>query len=133
ELAIYGYDNLSPGFNGYVTGTTTNNPTDDIFLLRALMCIDEESPFGVTSVPTSCTSTSETARHPAFVALLAGSSDPTGGVDTYTDRIVGNEPSAAVQQVNYDAALNGRLSVYGMGGNDAFYVDDNSAITTLDG
>ena len=38
-----------------------------------------------------------------------------------------------VQRVNYDAALNGRLAVFGLGGNDDFYVDDNSAITTLDG
>ena len=38
-----------------------------------------------------------------------------------------------VQQINYDTALNGRLSVYGLGGNDSFAVDDNSATTTLDG
>ena len=43
ELAIYGVDNLDPAFNGYVPGTTTRNPTDDIFLLRASKCIDNES------------------------------------------------------------------------------------------
>src|SRR5205085_959937 len=38
-----------------------------------------------------------------------------------------------VERVNYDTALNGRLVVYGQGGNDFFASDDNSAITTLDG
>ncbi|HEY9237367.1 MAG TPA: hypothetical protein VIP10_00890, partial [Burkholderiaceae bacterium] len=38
-----------------------------------------------------------------------------------------------VERVNYDARLNGRLEVYGLGGNDYFAMDDNSAITTLDG
>src|SRR5262249_28081281 len=32
-----------------------------------------------------------------------------------------------------DSSLNGRLSVIGTGGNDAFFSDDNSAATTLDG
>ena len=38
--------------------------------------------------------------------------------------IAGNEPSALVQRINYDTALNGRITVFGEGGNDAFYVDD---------
>src|SRR6185503_6596702 len=38
-----------------------------------------------------------------------------------------------VERINYDTAINGRLKVYGLGGNDYFAVDDNSAITTLDG
>ncbi|MDQ1682007.1 MAG: large repetitive protein, partial [Frankiaceae bacterium] len=38
-----------------------------------------------------------------------------------------------VERVNYDSALNGGLTVEGLGGNDLFAVDDNSAITTLDG
>src|SRR5262249_50748092 len=33
----------------------------------------------------------------------------------------------------YDENINGRLMVNGLGGNDKFVVDDNSAITTLDG
>ena len=44
-----------------------------------------------------------------------------------------DSPIADVQRINYDAALNGRLPVYGLGGNDYFFSDDNSAITTLDG
>src|SRR5262249_44150747 len=41
--------------------------------------------------------------------------------------------SQSVQRVNYDSAINGRLAVYGLGGNDYFAVDDNAAATTLDG
>ena len=83
------------------------------------------------------------ADRPAYVALLAASNAApvnssqtcAGGndLDCYRDLIVGNEPSASVQRINYDTALNGRLIVYGLGGNDAFFTDDNSAITTLDG
>ena len=38
-----------------------------------------------------------------------------------------------MQRVNYDTALNGRLSVYGLAGNDHFYVDDTTTTITLDG
>ena len=38
-----------------------------------------------------------------------------------------------VERINYDSGINGRLIVNGLGGNDIFAVDDNSAITTLDG
>ena len=38
-----------------------------------------------------------------------------------------------VERVNYDENINARLIVNGLGGNDTFVVDDNSAITTLDG
>ena len=37
------------------------------------------------------------------------------------------------ERINYDTAINGRLIVNGLGGNDYFASDDNSAITTLDG
>ena len=43
--------------------------------------------------------------------------DGAGDVDT---------PNPNVQRINYDTALNGRLSVYGLGGNDSFFSDDNS-------
>ena len=79
----------------------------DIFLLRR-----------VTSIA------GETADRPAFVALVHGTveglrSSPAVGT--------------GVERVNYDSALNGRLVVNGLGGDDFFAVDDNSAITTLDG
>ena len=38
-----------------------------------------------------------------------------------------------VERVNYDDSINGRLRVNAYEGNDSFTVDDNSAITTLDG
>ncbi|MCK5191706.1 MAG: hypothetical protein KAR12_16810, partial [Methylococcales bacterium] len=38
-----------------------------------------------------------------------------------------------VQRVNYDVNINGRLNVFGLAGDDYFAVDDNSAITSLDG
>ncbi len=82
------------------------DPVDDIFLLRAMNFIPNEPE----------------ASSPGFVALLHGSLDAA---------MAGTSP-AAVERVNYDDHL-GRLTVDGLGGNDAFYVDDNRAITTLDG
>ena len=38
----------------------------------------------------------------------------------------------AVERINYDTSINGRLLVSSGDGDDQFYVDDNSAITTLD-
>ncbi|WP_203230655.1 calcium-binding protein [Agromyces humi] len=134
ELAIYGYDNLAAAYNGYLPGTTTNAAADDIFLLRALKCIDNESPFALSAgVPSGCLTPTEIANHPAFIALLAGSGAADGGIGSYRDRIAGNEPSSLVQRINYDTAINGRISVFGQGGNDAFYVDDTTATITLDG
>ena len=37
------------------------------------------------------------------------------------------------ERVNYDESINGRLTVEGQEGEDYFYSDDNSSITTLDG
>ena len=54
-----------------------------------------------------------------LVAVLNGSAQ--GGGFTHAER------------VNYDENINARLIVNGLGGNDTFVVDDNSAITTLDG
>ena len=114
ELAIYGCDNTDPRFNGYVPGHADAQPTDDIFLLRAMKCIDTEAPYGLTTPASPCrptaTSPTETADQPAFVALLHGDDDPDGGLGRYRDRLVGDEPSSLVQRINYDAALNGRLT-----------------------
>jgi hypothetical protein len=41
--------------------------------------------------------------------------------------------SSQVERINYDRSINGRLTVSSGQGDDAFYVDDNSTITTLDG
>src|SRR5207248_2429138 len=38
-----------------------------------------------------------------------------------------------IERINYDENINGRLVINGESGDDRFYSDDNSAITTLDG
>lgn len=86
-------------------------PTDDIFLLR-----------NVDHIP------AESSDNPAFVALLHGTLDQA--------RDGSANPASrpqSVQRVNYDANINGQLSVHGGAGNDVFAVDGNSAQTTLDG
>src|SRR5207244_10103402 len=71
----------------------------------------------------------EQANRPAFVALLHATlavAAPSG-----TTLLAPN--AFQVERVNYDTAINGRLKFYGLGGNDYYAADDNSAITTLDG
>ncbi len=94
-----------------IDGSEADGATDDIFLLRR-----------ITAIP------SEAATAPAFVALLHGNLD-----QARTASADGSVRPQEVQRINYDANLNGRLQVYGAGGNDYFAVDDNSAITSLDG
>jgi hypothetical protein len=106
EAFIYGFDSDVNGLDGL-----GNKPGDDIFLLRAGQYIPGEPD----------------ADRPGYVAMLHGQ------VSTYEDVIVGNESSTEVQRINYDTGLNGRLVVEGRGGNDAFYSDDATATTTLDG
>lgn len=131
ELNIHGRDNTDPNVNGYVPGTTERNPNDDLFLLRAVKCIDTDGDNSISDpddgVPTSCDPTFTGADSPAFVALLHGD------VDGYQSRVVGDEASTDVQRIHYDAAVNGRVSVFGYSGNDHFYVDDTTATMTLDG
>ena len=107
-----------------------------------------------TTAPTTaprCTTPSETADRPAYVALLAGDSgNPVGQPRDLrrrqrprllprqhrrqrAGRANATASRSPVQRINYDTALNGRLTVYGLGGNDAFFADDTSAIVTLDG
>src|SRR4029079_32410 len=43
-----------------------------------------------------------------------------------------SDPNAPVERINYDRTVN-VLQVNGAAGNDQFYSDDNSALTTLDG
>lgn len=116
-LSVYGAD--SP-LNGK-SEPNTPYPTDDIFLLRRTSSL----PGNETAARNALYQDSS-----AFVALLHGTlaqtqtSDPSG------------DPSLrpqSVQRINYDAAINGRLEVFGLGGNDYFASDDNAAITTLDG
>ncbi|RJR48541.1 MAG: calcium-binding protein, partial [Desulfobacteraceae bacterium] len=55
-----------------------------------------------------------------FVAYLNPDSGPT-------------DLNPEIERINYNENINGRLVVNGLGGADAFYSDDNSAITTIDG
>jgi hypothetical protein len=108
-LSNDGVDELTIfGYDSSLNGD--NQPTDDVFLLRSASFLPNE-----------------TADRPAYVAMLYGQPD------TYLDTIEGNEPSNEVLRVNYDTALNGRISILGMGGNDAFYSDDTSVIVSLQG
>jgi Ca2+-binding RTX toxin-like protein len=105
-LSIYGADGA---LNGIDPATGLPHATDDIFLLRGLTAIA-----GLNG--------NEEANRAAFVGVLHGSlADAQDGVST------------AVERINYDAAINGRLEVFGQGGNDSFATDDNSAVTSLDG
>jgi hypothetical protein len=56
-----------------------------------------------------------------FVAALHDDNSGTGGYQN------------SVERINYDRNINGRLVINGHEGNDAFFSDDNSSITTLDG
>ncbi|KPJ80692.1 MAG: hypothetical protein AMJ58_07790, partial [Gammaproteobacteria bacterium SG8_30] len=60
-----------------------------------------------------------------FVALL----NPTEQQDP--DAQMSLHPE--LERINYDQSINGRVRVESGVGDDAFYVDDNSALTTLDG
>ena len=97
----------------------TSGTVDDIFLLRRASFIPTEDP-----------ATNETAVDPAFVALLHGDLDQARADDPTGDAAIRPQE---VQRINYDSAVNGRLEVFGFGGDDVFAVDDNSSITSLDG
>ena len=101
-------------------------PDDDIFLLRKTNAI------AATALDRSGDQDAfdSDPDRPAFVAVLTGTLEQARASDP--DGVVNVRPQE-VQRINYDTALNGRLSVYGQGGNDFFAVDDNSAITNLDG
>ncbi len=121
NLSVYGRDTSDPAFNG-PTGSI-----DDIFLLRRTTGIAGETP----SRP------AQYADDSGFVAVL--DFDPMKGT-TALAQAQASDPNAdggvrseSVQRVNYDSAVNGRLMVFGLGGNDYFAVDDNAAATTLDG
>ena len=96
----------------------TSTDGDDLFLLRRTSYIGSPDQ-----------TQNETADRSAFVALLHTTlavAAPSGTTTLPTTAFM-------VERVNYDTAINGRLKVYGLGGNDYFAVDDNSSITTLDG
>src|SRR5262249_19127790 len=127
NLSVYGNDSIDPAFIG------AGKPFDDIFLLRRTTDIPHESE-GRPGL---------FANESAFVAVL--DYDPTlpvppNGQDPALSQAQASDVAAdgtvrseSVQRINYDSSINGRLMVFGQGGNDYFAVDDNAAITTLDG
>ncbi|MCE8556437.1 calcium-binding protein [Ruegeria pomeroyi] len=103
--------------DGADTLAITGSDGADVFLLREITSIENR-----------------TTDRPGFVTLLHA--DPNG-TDTSLDNAIDQAQTSAdrpvsVQRVNYDRAVNGRLTVYGLGGDDMFAVDGNSTITTLD-
>ncbi|PYR14346.1 MAG: hypothetical protein DMF94_34420, partial [Acidobacteria bacterium] len=100
--------------DGLDTLTIEGTRDNDIFLLRRMSAITEGA-----SSPLS-------ANTPAFVALLHGTLADVRNPDLGARR-------QDVERINYDENANSRLIVRGFAGNDYFAVDDNAAITTLDG
>ena len=107
ELFVYGRDSA---LNGIDPATGAKYAADDIFLLRAASFLPDE-----------------TADRPAYVAVLHGD------LATYRDLDPANSSSSEVERINYDSAINGRVTVEGRGGNDYFASDDTTATVTLDG
>ncbi|HEX6131541.1 MAG TPA: hypothetical protein VF044_07395, partial [Actinomycetota bacterium] len=88
--------------------------------------ISETLPTGV-SLTTEQVPTSDIQLTGVSIGVLLGdvtTPDPNGSASLRNQNY---------ERINYDASINGRVIVNGLGGNDAFFVDDNSAITTLDG
>jgi len=84
--------------------------TNDIYLLRAMQAIDGEN-----------------VDRPGMVSMLHGT------IGTYQDIVQYNENSPEVQRIQYDTGINGRLTIEAREGDDAFYSDDTTVITTMDG
>ncbi|UWQ93699.1 hypothetical protein K3727_21740 (plasmid) [Rhodobacteraceae bacterium M382] len=103
--------------DGTDTLAITGSDGADLFLMREITSIENR-----------------TSDRPSFVTLLHADAD---GTDVSLDNAIDqaqttSDRPADVQRVNYDRAVNGRLSVFGLGGSDLFAVDGNSTITTLD-
>ena len=109
EMTIFGNDDQG----------ANDGSIDDIFLMRAAAFLPSDQQGG--------TQVEDLADRPGYVAILHGTLEP------YEDIIPDNEDFDEVQRINYDTALNGRLTIEGRGGDDAFYSDDVTVIATYDG
>src|SRR5262249_59291246 len=87
-LSIYGADS---------SANASTDPTDDIFLLRRAAYLPGDQ-----------------AETPAFVALIHGTLTQAQTADPTRDP---SKRPQEVQRVNYDENINGRLDVFGLGGN----------------
>ena len=137
ELTIFGIDNLDPDFNGYVARHADEEPDRrHLPAARGRSASTRDTPVRADDAGAPC-------RRSAASPSERPTARRSSRCCTATRRRRrprrlpqprrGDEASDDVQRINYDAALNGRLSVYGLGGNDYFAADDNAAITTLDG
>ena len=94
----------------------------------------ETLPVGVSltteQVPTADVQLHSSVSAALTIGILNGdvtTSDPNPSTDTVQLR------NQSYERINYDTAINGRLIVNGLGGNDYFAVDDETTTTTLDG
>ena len=114
---------LSGGNAGIWAGSYT---ISSIAADRSSITLAEILPIGVTLTTEQVPTANVVLTHVAVGVLLddVTTSDPSGNPATRTQ---------SYERINYDTAINGRLIVNGLGGNDAFFSDDVTATTTLDG
>jgi len=111
----------------------------DIFLLRQLSQLKagQEATLTATEYYRIHGGTPpDDALSMGYVALLHGVDGTASGQIRETDPLTGyvtNGASNAVERINYTENINARMIVRGLAGDDVFAVDDNAAITTLDG
>ena len=117
---------LGGGDSGVWAGDYTIDSVGVDTLGRSYIVLAETLPTGI-SLTTEQVPTADVQLHGVSIGLLLG--DVTTP-DANGDPAFRNQN---YERINYDAAINGRLIVNGLGGNDAFFSDDNAAITTLDG
>ncbi|HET7128184.1 MAG TPA: hypothetical protein VFJ93_03815, partial [Gaiellaceae bacterium] len=92
----------------------------------AYIVLEETLPTGI-SLTTEQVPTADVQLQNVTIGVLLGdvtTPDPNGDASLRNQNY---------ERINYDTGINGRLIVNGLGGNDAFFSDDNSAVTTLDG
>jgi Ca2+-binding RTX toxin-like protein len=140
ELRDYIISVLDTGVKGDGEDTLEINGSNDpdIFLLRQLseLKAGQDAAIRATEYDRVHGTTTSGAQSIGYVALLHGADGTGPGKIRQTDPVTGyvtNGASDAVERVNYTENINARLIVRGFGGNDVFAVDDNAAITTLDG
>ena len=114
---------LSGGSSGIWAGSYT---ISSIAADRSSITLAEILPIGVTLTTEQVPTANVVLTHVAVGVLLndVTTSDPSGNAATRTQ---------TYERINYDTAINGRLIVNGLGGNDAFFSDDVTVTTTLDG
>ena len=113
---------LSTDEHNYVINVLDSGAPDDGSDVLVVNGTSDPDVFLLRGMASSAFRTNAAQAPTAFVALLHG-----------TERDVLHRTRQDVERINYDSGINGRLIVNGLGGNDIFAVDDNSAITTLDG